>query len=119
VNERIQELIKQAGDYVNEVYTPPVRSKTPDKIWEDGHIAWTTLFNEKLAELIVQECLEACSRANEIRHFVPPTQEQVVLSCMREIEQHFGIKEYKREQIDKAMREAFKNGVDLSGRNTP
>jgi len=43
----------------------------------------------KLAELIVRECLEACSRANEIRHFVPPTQEQVVLSCMREIETTF------------------------------
>jgi hypothetical protein len=46
-----------------------------------------------LAELIVRECLEACSRANEIRHFVPPTQEQVVLSCMREIEEHFGVEE--------------------------
>ena len=44
---------------------------------------------EKFAELIVGECLEACSRANEIRHFVPPTQEQVVLSCMREIETTF------------------------------
>lgn len=48
---------------------------------------------QKLAELIVKECLEACSRANEIRHFVPPTQEQVVLSCMREIETHFGVEE--------------------------
>ena len=44
---------------------------------------------EVFAELIVRECLEACSRANEIRHFVPPTQEQVVLSCMREIETTF------------------------------
>ena len=50
-------------------------------------------FTEKFAELIVKECLEACSRANEIRHFVPPTQEQVVLSCMREIEEHFGVEE--------------------------
>jgi hypothetical protein len=41
------------------------------------------------AELFVAECLEACSRANEIKHFVPPTQEQVVLSCMREIETTF------------------------------
>ena len=45
--------------------------------------------SSKFAELIVQECLEACSRANNIRHFVPPTQEQVVLSCMREIETTF------------------------------
>jgi len=46
-------------------------------------------FVENFAELLVKECLEACSRANEIRHFVPPTQEQVVLSCMREIETTF------------------------------
>lgn len=44
---------------------------------------------QKLAELIVKECLEACSRANEIRHFVPPGQQQVVLDCMREIETTF------------------------------
>jgi hypothetical protein len=48
---------------------------------------------ERFAELIVRECLEACSRANEVRHIVPPTQQQVVLSCMDEIERHFGIKE--------------------------
>jgi hypothetical protein len=56
VNERIKQLAKQAGDYVNEVYTPPVRSKTPGKIWEDGHMDWYTQFNEKFAELIVREC---------------------------------------------------------------
>ena len=56
MNERIKELALQAGDYVNEVYTPPVRSKTPGKIWEDGHVDWHTQFNEKFAELIVREC---------------------------------------------------------------
>ncbi len=56
MNERISELAKQAGDYVNEVYTPPVRSKTPGKIWEDGHVGWHTQFNQKFAELLIQEC---------------------------------------------------------------
>ncbi len=56
MNERIKELAVQAGEYVNSVYTPPVRSKTPGKIWEDGHIGWHTQFNQKFAELIVQEC---------------------------------------------------------------
>jgi len=56
MNERIQELAEQAGEYVNAVYTPPVRSKTPGKIWEDGHVGWHTQFNQKFAELIVQEC---------------------------------------------------------------
>ena len=58
MNERIRELSKQAGDYVNEVYTGPVRSKTPGKIWEDGHVGWHTQFNEKFAELIVRECAD-------------------------------------------------------------
>ena len=63
MNERIKELAKQAGEYVNSVYTPPVRSKTPGKIWEDGHIGWHTQFNEKFAELIVKEC---CSKLVEM-----------------------------------------------------
>ena len=57
MNERIRELAKQAGEYVNEVYTPPVRSKTPGKIWEDGHVDWHIQFNQKFAELIVADCI--------------------------------------------------------------
>jgi len=56
MNERIKLLAKQGGDYVNEVYTPPVISKTPGKIWEYGHVDWQTQFNEKFAELIVRQC---------------------------------------------------------------
>ena len=66
MNPRVKELAEQAGGVV---------------------LAGSEI--QKFAELIVRECLEACSRANEIRHFVPPTQEQVVLSCMREIETTF------------------------------
>ncbi len=70
MNERIEQLMKQAGT--------------------DSSGKWMGVEHaEKFAELIVRECMEACSRANEIRHFVPPTQEQVVLSCMREIETTF------------------------------
>jgi len=64
VNERIKLLALQAGDYVNEVYTPPVRSKTPGKIWEDGHVDWHTQFNEKFAELIVEECISIAVAGN-------------------------------------------------------
>ena len=64
MNERIKELAEQAGDYVNEVWTPPVRSKTPDKIWEDGHVDWHTQFNEKFAELIVEECISIAVAGN-------------------------------------------------------
>jgi len=79
MNERIKELAEQACfDEIGKDYSLYF-NLTKDKV-------------EKFAELIVKECVEACSRANEIRHFVPPTQQQVVLSCMDEIERTFGIK---------------------------
>jgi histone acetyltransferase (RNA polymerase elongator complex component) len=77
MNARIQQLEKQS-------YT---------EVMHEMGGTYMAFDKEKFAELIVRECLEACSRANEIRHFVPPTQEQVVLSCMREIKQHFGVEE--------------------------
>jgi len=76
MNERIRELAEQA------------RIKDHWSIDEARYLT-NYLDEKKFAELIVQECLEACSRANEIRHFVPPTQQQVVLSCMNEIETTF------------------------------
>jgi len=80
MNERIRELALEAGIGFT--------------LWDDSGREMIDNYTpeeqlEKFAELIVGECLEACSRANEIRHFVPPTQEQVVLSCMREIETTF------------------------------
>ena len=82
MNERIKQLAEQAGDYVNEVYTPPVRSKTPGKIWEDGHIDWHTQFNEKFAELIVRECLQ---QAKEV--VIPITADAIE----SKIKEHFGV----------------------------
>ena len=80
MNERIQKLALQAGEYVNSVYTPPVRSKTPGKIWEDGHIDWHPQFNEKFAELIVAECTKILADNNEFR------------GCVI-ISKHFGVEE--------------------------
>jgi hypothetical protein len=64
MNERIKQLAVEAGEYVNSVYTPPIRSKTPDKIWEDGHVDWYTQFHQKFAELIVRECLSYMNDAD-------------------------------------------------------
>jgi hypothetical protein len=88
MNERIRELAKQAGDYVNEVYTGPVRSKTPGKIWEDGHIGWHTQFNEKFAELIVRECIAQCEKNAEHEWLGSGSK----LSAFN-IKQHFGVEE--------------------------
>jgi len=79
MNERIRQLAEQAGDYVNETYTGPVRSKTPGKIWEDGHIGWHTQFNEKFAELIVRECADIADKAEPYK-------------ANDLIKQHFGVK---------------------------
>jgi len=81
MNERIKKLALQAGDYVNEVYTPPVRSKTPGKIWEDDHVGWHTQFNEKFAELIVRQCMALCEDVTE--------RNDPAIACYYEIKQHF------------------------------
>ena len=101
MNERIKELSKQAGDYVNAVYTPPVRSKTPGKIWEDGHIGWNEQFQEKFAELIVQQCM------NQVREqYLPVLEDEIMMKdtywdgyvlCGVDsyvaIKEHFGVEE--------------------------
>jgi len=94
MNERIRELSKQAGDYVNETYTGPVRSKTPGKIWEDGHIGWHTQFNEKFAELIVRECVRVCNKQipNWKGEYATAFGDGVEF-CISGIKEHFGIEE--------------------------
>ncbi len=66
---------------------------------------------ERFAELIVKECGVALSPM--LRDMISRGQAHDL------IKEHFGIKESKREQFNKAMREAFKDGVDLSGKETP
>lgn len=95
MNERIRELAKQAGDYVNEVYTPPVRSKTPSgKIWEDGHIGWHEQFHEMFTELLIRECLV------QIGDAIPDTNcsasgvyKTAKLAAMNRVKEHFGVEE--------------------------
>ena len=81
MNERIEQLALEAGEYVNKVYTGPVRSKTPGKIWEDGHIDWHTQFNQKFAELIVAEC----------SNFLKDTLDDHFAA--EQLEEHFGVEE--------------------------
>ena len=88
MNERIRELAEQAGEYANSVYTPPVRSKTPDKIWEDGHVDWHTQFNQKFAELIIRKCAE-------VAWYNTPDWEELEYGHLIEdkILKHFGVEE--------------------------
>ena len=91
MNERIKELSKQAGDYVNEVYTGPVRSKTPGKIWEDGHVDWHTQFNEKFAELIVAECVKLQYKNVVVGGVSDSNRGRRELT--EDIQKHFGVEE--------------------------
>ena len=88
MNERINQLAKQAGDYVNEVYTGPVRSKTPGKIWEDGHVDWHTQFNEKFAQLIVRECKDLLFESSENNRLPIAVDDMIHI-----IDTHFGVEE--------------------------
>jgi hypothetical protein len=87
MNEKIKELALQAGEYVNSVYTPPVRSKTPGKIWEDGHVDWMEQFNEKFAQLIVQECANACLSATK----EGSSMHLVSVAYADAVKKHFGV----------------------------
>ena len=94
MNERIRELAHQAGEYVNEVYTPPVRSKTPGKIWEDGHVDWHEQFNQKFAELIVQECATAITDdklAKDCGTFMMDSYAKGMRYSAHLIKEHFGV----------------------------
>jgi hypothetical protein len=88
MNERIRELAVKAGEYVNSVYTPPVRSKEPGKIWEAGHVDWHTQFNQKFAELIVRECCLALW--TEECHTSDLAFDEVKRNATK-IKEHFGI----------------------------
>jgi hypothetical protein len=83
MNERILKLAEEAGDYVNEVYTPPVRSKTPGKIWEDGHIGWNEQFQEKFAQLILKECIKQARK----------DENGLAYEAVGRIAEHFGVEE--------------------------
>jgi hypothetical protein len=98
MNERIRELAKQTGYIWHASGEPQIYEFNPEKL-------------EKFAEMIVRECAGLFP--------LTFTDEQYQRRIDKTILKHFGVEETKREQIDKAMREAFKNGVDLSGRNTP
>ena len=92
MNERIKLLAEQAGEYVNEVYTPPVRSKTPGKIWEDGHVDWHTQFHQKFAELIVKECIQV------VDDMADPEEDSdryvwALHNASEKIREHFGVEE--------------------------
>ena len=85
MNSRIQELSKEAGELAGLAYNPPVRSKSLTKIWEDGHIPWSDLYNALFTELIVRECLSKIE--NEAAQYAEPVW---AFELVNDIKEHFG-----------------------------
>jgi hypothetical protein len=66
---------------------------------------------QKFAELIIQECVDIV--ADAVDHREPAS------TYVGKIKEYFGVEDTKREQFDKAIKEVFKDGADLSGKETP
>jgi len=112
MNERIRELAKQSG------------IDLPDDSVYNGHIYKNAI--ERFAELIVQECIQTLldNTSSEYTNEVAEEDwdrgyDRAMKDCVHHIKEHFEVRNSKREQFDKAIREVFKDGADLSGKETP
>ena len=100
MNGRIEKLIVQAGDYVNETYTGPVPATFAGYLvrYEDEDCDKWKLFSEKFAELIVQDCLDIAKRnISEPSGWGNSDYDEQYRAARRaetiynEIQQHFGV----------------------------
>jgi hypothetical protein len=85
MNERIQELKQQANEYTNS------RVDGPSPIWFE-------CFNEKFAELIVQECMGFCKEVESDMDGLPTEEMRDIGSmgakfCYEQIKEYFGVEE--------------------------
>ena len=85
MNERIKELALEAGKYADE--TQPRGSYTRDGMW-------LYAFNEKFAQLIVQECVRVIQAQNDDENDLDSWDRGFVAglaTAIDAIEQHFGV----------------------------
>jgi hypothetical protein len=109
MNRRIHELFDQTLEQFNEEHKDaPYRAMfiVPDPV------------KEKFAESIVRECIQVMYD-NAIERQVPPDIEKTPTHYAVAILEHFRIQETKREKFDRAIKETFGFGADLSGKETP
>ncbi len=78
---------------------------------DNGCMIYTYEGLNQFAELIVRECVDWCNA----HATVDGTAQKIAES----IKKDFGVEESKREQFDRAIKAAFKDGADLSGKETP
>ena len=82
MNERIKELVKQAGGHISirNLMSNPVQHRESIELWDDRI--------EKFAELLIQQCVNAIvndSRLSDVR--------TARTGCVRAIKEHFGVEE--------------------------
>jgi hypothetical protein len=82
MNERIKELVKQAGGHCNthNLASNPVQYRESVELWDDRI--------EKFAELIVRECMAMCKTAVGNADYNTGR-----LHCLNNIKEHFGVEE--------------------------
>ena len=84
MNERIKELIKQADSYAV--------GKMADLRWGDRNGNYFDYYNEKFAELIVQECVDRIKNA-DMTDLEGSDPDDVLWLVERQIVKHFGVEE--------------------------
>jgi hypothetical protein len=85
MNERIDELLWQAGGYTKLSY--------PNDTFLDGRYALTQLQLDKFAELIVQECVELVSVNRDLAIEDGWNVDEAMSTAINDIEEHFGVEE--------------------------
>jgi hypothetical protein len=74
---------------------------------------------QKFAELIVQECVDKINKNMPNSEQTDLAYNAMLVAIIADVYESFGIQERKSERFNSSFESAFKNGVDLSGQETP
>jgi acetoacetate decarboxylase len=87
MNERIKELVKQAGGHISirNLMSNPVQQRESIELWDDRI--------EKFAELIVKECVELVSVNRDLAIEDGWNVDEAMSIAINDIEDHFGVEE--------------------------
>ena len=88
MNERIKELVKQAGGHfsTHTLTSYPAQRRESIELW-DKNI-------EKFAELIVRECVDrVTTKANGWGDMTGFAIKESILDCAKDLKKHFGVEE--------------------------
>lgn len=87
MNERIEELKKQAWEYTMAVHDGLVVPPPEKPVWPVDEV-----YEEKFAELIVRECVIRAER-EWIRNGSDTEHNKAITGVIKSIKEHFGVKE--------------------------